>query len=35
LVWLDRCPLCPDSDQILLRSEMTRCAMKRRAAICT
>jgi hypothetical protein len=26
LVRLDRCPLCPDSDKILQRSEMTRWA---------
>jgi hypothetical protein len=26
LVWLARCPLCPDSDQVLHRSEMSRWA---------
>src|SRR6266404_3003263 len=28
-MWLTRCPICPDSDQIPHRSEMTRCANKR------
>ena len=27
-----QCPLCPDSDQILRRREMTRCAKKRKSA---
>jgi hypothetical protein len=33
LVRLDRCPLCPDSDQIPQRSEMTLCANNRHAAL--
>jgi hypothetical protein len=34
LVRLARCPLCPDSDQILQRSEMSRCAnFRHRAAV--
>ena len=28
-----QCPLCPDSDQILRRSEMTRCANRRHVVI--
>src|ERR1700688_4108061 len=30
LVLLAQCPLCPDSDQMLPRNEMTRCAISRR-----
>src|SRR5260370_35563596 len=32
LVLLAQCPLCPDSDQMLPRNEMTRCARSRPAS---